>query len=126
MCSTFFFTLPSRRLGPLTRTLQCCFIVAETNKTDPTQYLLTLEQMIENDYPIPSYMADVFEKSAGWMETPQPAENESKWNQKIYAIDCEMVRDAFVCLLLSVQSNGYFFIKVYHGGRKGIDASVCD
>ena len=69
------------------------FIVAETNKTDPTQYLLTLEQMIENDYPIPSYMADVFEKSAGWVETPQPAQNESKWNQKIYAIDCEMVRE---------------------------------
>ena len=69
-------------------------IVAETNKTDPTQYLLTLEQMIENDYPIPSYLADVFEKPAGWVETPQPVENESKWNQKIYAIDCEMVCDA--------------------------------
>ena len=66
--------------------------LAETNKTDPTQYVLTLEQMIENDYPIPSYMADVFEKPAGWVETPQPAENETKWNQKIYAIDCEMVR----------------------------------
>ena len=67
-------------------------VLAEPNKTDPTQYVLTLEQMIENDYPIPSYMADVFEKPAGWVETPQPAENETKWNQKIYAIDCEMVR----------------------------------
>ncbi|KDR67520.1 hypothetical protein GALMADRAFT_258141 [Galerina marginata CBS 339.88] len=65
-------------------------VQSEINKTDPTQYLLTLEQMIENDYPIPSYMADVFEKSEGWLETPQPAENESKWKQKIYAIDCEM------------------------------------
>jgi len=67
-------------------------VLAEPNKTDPTQYVLTLEQMIENDYPIPSYMADVFEKLAGWVETPQPAENETKWNQKKYAIDCEMVR----------------------------------
>jgi RNA exonuclease 1 len=65
---------------------------AEINKSDPMQYLLTLEQMIENDYPIPSYMADVFEKPPGWVETPEPATNESKANQKIYAIDCEMVR----------------------------------
>jgi len=47
--------------------------------------------MIENDYPIPSYMADVFEKPPGWLETPKPSDNESKWKQKIYAIDCEMV-----------------------------------
>jgi RNA exonuclease 1 len=25
--------------------------------------------MIENDYPIPSYMADVFDKPDGWVET---------------------------------------------------------
>ncbi len=55
------------------------------------QYLLTLDQMIENDYPIPSYMAEIFQKPFGWVETPKPAENESKWNQKVYAIDCEMV-----------------------------------
>ncbi|KAH9484836.1 putative exonuclease [Psilocybe cubensis] len=65
-------------------------VQSELNKTDPTQYLLTLEQMIENDYPIPSYMADVFEKPTGWMETPQPTGNENKEKQKIYAIDCEM------------------------------------
>lgn len=65
---------------------------AETHNADPTQYLLTLEQMIENDYPVPSYMADVFPKSDGWLETAKPSETESKWNQKIYAIDCEMVR----------------------------------
>ena len=64
---------------------------AEVNRSDLTQYLLTLEQMIENDYPIPSYMADVFEKPPGWLETPKPSDNESKWKQKIYAIDCEMV-----------------------------------
>ena len=31
--------------------------------------MLTLEQMIENGYPIPSYLADVFEKPSGWVET---------------------------------------------------------
>ena len=96
MCVLLFFS-PELLFGSThTSTPHCCFVVAETNKTDPTQYLLTLEQMIENDYPIPSYMADVFEKSTGWMETPQLAENESKWNQKIYAIDCEMVRDTVI------------------------------
>ena len=65
---------------------------AEIHASDPTQYVLTLEQMIENDYPIPSYMADVFQKpEGGWLETPKPDQNESKWKQKIYAVDCEMV-----------------------------------
>ncbi|KAL0067560.1 hypothetical protein AAF712_005275 [Marasmius tenuissimus] len=63
---------------------------------DPEQYLLTLEQMIENDYPVPSYMADIFQKSPGWVETPeQPKESllmssEGKTRRKIYSIDCEM------------------------------------
>lgn len=55
--------------------------------------------MIENEYPIPSYMADVFEKGPGWIETPQASEESllllpaDKLESKIYAIDCEMVRD---------------------------------
>ncbi|XP_006456193.1 hypothetical protein AGABI2DRAFT_188224 [Agaricus bisporus var. bisporus H97] len=36
----------------------------------PSQYMLTLEQMIENDYPNLSYMADAFQKPTGWVETP--------------------------------------------------------
>jgi RNA exonuclease 1 len=54
---------------------------------------LTLEQMIENDYPIPSYMAEVFQKPTGWVETPEqsPPANPST-RRPIYAIDCEMVR----------------------------------
>ena len=49
--------------------------------------------MIENDYPIPSYMADVFEKPPEWVETPEPkATTEYKSvHPKVYAIDCEMV-----------------------------------
>lgn len=64
---------------------------------DPAQYMVTLEQMIENDYPVPSYMADVFQKPEGWVETPQvvgqsTAGQEEALAQRIYAIDCEMVR----------------------------------
>lgn len=63
-------------------------------KNDPTRYLLTLEQMIENDYPIPSYMADVFEKPPDWVETPEPTATTTgskSGHPKVYAIDCEMV-----------------------------------
>ncbi|KAG1827832.1 hypothetical protein EV424DRAFT_600780 [Suillus variegatus] len=62
----------------------------------PALYLLTLREMIENEYPIPSYMADVFEKGPGWIETPQASEESllllpaDKLESKIYAIDCEM------------------------------------
>ena len=49
--------------------------------------------MIENDYPIPSYMADVFEKPPEWVETPEPKATTGYklGNPKVYAIDCEMV-----------------------------------
>ena len=29
------------------------------------QYLLSVEQMVEKDYPVPAYHADVFQKSEG-------------------------------------------------------------
>jgi RNA exonuclease 1 len=37
----------------------------------PGQYFLTVAQMVENDHPVPSYLANVFHKSEGWVETPQ-------------------------------------------------------
>ncbi|KAI9434729.1 hypothetical protein H4582DRAFT_1881782 [Lactarius indigo] len=60
-----------------------------TQKKDPAQYLLTVEQMVENDYPVPSYLADVFTKSEGWIETPQAAAD-ADGSYKVYAVDCEM------------------------------------
>ena len=62
------------------------------------RYMLTIEQMMENDYPIPSYMADVFEKSLDWVETPQP-DGETSTDGKcprVLAMDCEMVCAASV------------------------------
>ncbi len=47
--------------------------------------------MVENDYPVPSYLADVFQKPEGWIETPQLAPDAEASNN-VYAIDCEMVR----------------------------------
>ena len=55
------------------------------------QYLLTVEQMVENDYPVPAYLADVFQKPEGWIETPQHSAD-AEDPVTVYAIDCEMVR----------------------------------
>ncbi|KAI0092376.1 ribonuclease H-like protein [Irpex rosettiformis] len=56
----------------------------------PMRYLLTQEQMIENDYPVPSYIADVFEKPEGWRETPELSSNANSTEPRILSIDCEM------------------------------------
>jgi RNA exonuclease 1 len=50
--------------------------------------------MVENDYPVPSYLADVFLKPDGWIETPEtdPDADAKPGVQSVYAIDCEMVR----------------------------------
>ena len=47
--------------------------------------------MVENDYPVSSYLADVFQKPEGWIETPQVATDEED-SHTVYAINCEMVR----------------------------------
>lgn len=65
--------------------------------------MLSPEQMVENEYPVPSYLADVFEKPEGWVETPRAGvegidlkandlKGKGKARAKVYAIDCEMVR----------------------------------
>ncbi|KAL1743792.1 hypothetical protein HDZ31DRAFT_40140 [Schizophyllum fasciatum] len=66
---------------------------------DPSRYLITLEQMVENDYPVPSYMADTFQKpDAAWVEIPREeasilddlqARRQPKV-RSVYALDCEM------------------------------------
>ncbi|KAJ7502509.1 hypothetical protein B0H11DRAFT_2223419 [Mycena galericulata] len=66
-----------------------------TREKDPAQYLLTLEQMVENEYPIPSYMADVFQKPDGWIETPEEPklsllDGPVTAKRTVYSIDCEM------------------------------------
>ena len=40
---------------------------------DPSLDSLSLQQTIENDYPMPPYTTDVLDKPDGWVETPQLA-----------------------------------------------------
>ncbi|KAH9055829.1 hypothetical protein EDB83DRAFT_2293073 [Lactarius deliciosus] len=71
------------------RRLQERISAERTQKKNPAQYILTTEQMVENDYPVPSYIADVFTKSEGWIETPQ-ATADAEGSHQVYAVDCEM------------------------------------
>ncbi|KAE9400271.1 hypothetical protein BT96DRAFT_1018956 [Gymnopus androsaceus JB14] len=70
--------------------------ISEPGSSDPSDYVLSVEQMIENDYPIPSYLADIDnERPPDWVETPaEPKsieqEGKPKPRRKVYGIDCEM------------------------------------
>jgi hypothetical protein len=86
--------------------------------------------MIENEYPIPSYIADVFEKPDGWVETPEPIKPSlldppTKENnlpkQKVYAIDCEMV-----CRVMYSISHSDALPAVPNGGWQRAYASLHD
>jgi len=76
------------------------------DRTDPMRYILTLEQMMENEYPVPSYLADVSagerdREEKGWVETPPPPSPEETKGKKpkVYAIDCEMASPPTFSLL---------------------------
>ncbi|KAI0691614.1 hypothetical protein C8Q76DRAFT_255245 [Earliella scabrosa] len=67
-----------------------------TQEKTAIRYLLSLEQMIENGYPIPSYLAETFEKPPGWVETKVEGPTETLLSPpssevpRIFAMDCEM------------------------------------
>ncbi|THH28479.1 hypothetical protein EUX98_g5697 [Antrodiella citrinella] len=46
--------------------------------------------MLENDYPMPSYVADVFDKPERWVETPRVEDKEPVLKRRILSMDCEM------------------------------------
>ncbi|KAN0141756.1 hypothetical protein V8E53_000218 [Lactarius tabidus] len=93
---TFSHACPTRAPGdtPVSgeekkRRIQERVSAERTQKKSPTQYLLTVEQMVENDYPVPAYLVDVFQKSEGWIETAQVSAD-AEGPPTVYAVDCEM------------------------------------
>jgi RNA exonuclease 1 len=52
--------------------------------------------MVENDYAVHAYLADVFQKSEGWIETPQVS-SDAEGPPTVYAVDCEMVHSLTSC-----------------------------
>ena len=78
--------------------------------------------MLENDYPVPSYIAETFEKTEGWVETPKPSdESLAHKSPRIFAIDCEMV-----CLIFMHRSGPLNILKVSNRGRQGIGPGLHD
>ncbi|KAI0365854.1 hypothetical protein BV20DRAFT_982324 [Pilatotrama ljubarskyi] len=113
--STFTYACPTRAPGDQTRmhsVLNAFFqgpVTGEEKKRrlterltseraqdkSPMRYLLTAEQMIENGYPMPSYLAETFEKPPGWVETKVSAVDtllspSTSDAPRIFAMDCEM------------------------------------
>ncbi|KAN0141735.1 hypothetical protein V8E53_000197 [Lactarius tabidus] len=93
---TFSHACPTRAPGdtPVSgeekkRRIQERVSAERTQKKSPTQYLLTVEQMVENDYSVPAYLVDVFQKSEGWIETAQVSAD-AEGPPTVYAVDCEM------------------------------------
>ncbi|TFK84802.1 ribonuclease H-like protein [Polyporus arcularius HHB13444] len=87
--------------GPVTgeekkRRLTDRLLSERAQEKTPLRYLLSLEQMIENGYPIPSYLAEVFDKPPGWVETTVETVDDTLLSPstsdipRIFAMDCEM------------------------------------
>jgi hypothetical protein len=48
--------------------------------------------MAKNDYPVPSYLADVFSNLDGRIETPEAGAVAEPGYRSVYVIDCEIQR----------------------------------
>ena len=44
--------------------------------------------MIENEYPTPAWVSDVFDVPEGWLQVPAP---DAGAQDRVLALDCEMV-----------------------------------
>ena len=84
--------------------IQRCFSLGTSalSHHDPTTYVLTLEQMLENEYPLPSTSSVTstnIEFDDQWVELPPleasgsigKKDKKGKKRAEIFSIDCEMV-----------------------------------
>jgi RNA exonuclease 1 len=55
-----------------------------------SSYLLTREQLLDNEYPIPNWMMDSPQVGEDWLQTPEYTGNPDD-ECRILALDCEMV-----------------------------------
>lgn len=63
--------------------------------SDVLRYVLTPAQMLENEYPLPTYISESLGQAtplgSGWRETPKPTNDDFVDNPPVYSVDCEMV-----------------------------------
>lgn len=95
-------------------------MLLEFSENDPSVYVLDIPSMLDNGYPIPSYLGEGLSldpesarsasswpaaaptpqtRENGWVETPHCNPTSGVETPKIIAIDCEMVRLNYLALL---------------------------
>jgi len=84
---------------------------------DPSVYLLSPDQMFEQNYPTPSTLPqplptgeknvvhtfEEWKKEDGWVEAPYKELEEGKL-RKVFGLDCEMVRSLFQTFQLQMKN----------------------
>ncbi|KAG0044816.1 hypothetical protein BGZ83_009912 [Gryganskiella cystojenkinii] len=66
-----------------------------TKKATAELFMLTLQQLQEYDYPLPTYLSGEESLEKGWIQTAKPTNpvsEEYRPKKKLVAVDCEMVR----------------------------------
>lgn len=74
-------------------------IASESAEKKPAEFhMLTLDELKDSDYPLPTYLSPESELQEGWIETDRPTSNSDAPSppKKLLAMDCEMVRRCFL------------------------------
>lgn len=53
-----------------------------------SSYILTAEQLLDNEYPVPNWMSEASQLGDNWIQVPEHSGNEP---DRVLALDCEMV-----------------------------------
>jgi hypothetical protein len=57
-----------------------------------SDFLLTQEQLIENEYPLPSWLSEASQLEDDWLQIPEFREHDDPGSEpRVLALDCEMV-----------------------------------
>ncbi|KAG0331116.1 hypothetical protein BG000_011192 [Podila horticola] len=68
---------------------------SESAEKKPAEFhMLTLDELKDSDYPLPTYLSPESELQEGWIETDRPTSNSDAPSppKKLLAMDCEMCR----------------------------------
>ncbi|KAG8836333.1 hypothetical protein FRC17_005619 [Serendipita sp. 399] len=104
-------------MGPVTVRAQMTLFIDERQSSLPIEtLLLTTEQLIENEYPVPSWISDVIQLDESWLQIPMCAEDTHEC--QTLALDCEM------CITSAGKELAHICVVDYKTGAKLYDQLV--